>query len=488
MDMGQHGYESQVLLSTDKSSDEKTASNLDIRKGHRRGDELSVRQRCTWYLLATSIGATIFLLAALAFLFFLWYGSRSNHTWRTIVLQDWTTRAITLTTVAVRVAVSLQSGIATSMLASIVIEGPGVRLVDVPEVSLTRYASNGPHTFILVLLRQAKTRTFTLLLACYIMLTLATQFASTLLLSDIAIVALPTNPIQSSLRFGFALRNHTDPLYDFVGTIKYPERYWTQPPGSQTFGEYGERAEQKDAVDDTGLRIRAFFPYSKQSDRENLHSYVGSASVFDARVVCVRPLFKSLRLDSVDDYHHFISGHVVPEVSIEGLVHNSTGVGFTCSVSPSMTCPPPNQRDANTDTSRQCDDSTYTICKLDISAGGLIPVLDPTNNGTLKHIWHAEGAIFRSETIRSGWSATNPSRRGPTWAVDLGNAYLIMNLTDNISAADLNFYNSTHRQPTVLKYHLTGVGPWSSISVAYTQRPPYELPYTFRASLCYDAL
>lgn len=98
-------------------------------------------------LLATcilNIGLT-FLLASVGFLWFLWLADSGNRLWRAIAARNWVTRAITLSSLAVRQSVSFQSSVATAMIASLVLEHAVILLLNLASVSVTRNANAGPY-------------------------------------------------------------------------------------------------------------------------------------------------------------------------------------------------------------------------------------------------------------------------------------------------------------------------------------------------------
>lgn len=54
----------------------------------------------------------------------------------------------------------------------------------------------------------------------------------------------------------------------------------------------------QNGVDDTGIVLRAFLPYSKAESREMVRNYTGDALVLDSRVSCQRPILQDLEFQT----------------------------------------------------------------------------------------------------------------------------------------------------------------------------------------------
>jgi hypothetical protein len=183
--------------------------------------------------------------------------------------------------------------IATSMIASIAIEKQGVPLESVAMFSVARFVNSGPIYFLYAIFESATfdagLRLLTIILLCA---TIASQFTSTLLVSDLAsgdVVAFPGDfadayDVEDQEEIGRTLA-----AFSASATL------WERAPYSaEAFAEYWRPVENVDGVDDTGPTIRAFLPLAVQRDRETVQSLTGTARVVDARVVCVRPQISNL--------------------------------------------------------------------------------------------------------------------------------------------------------------------------------------------------
>ena len=240
---------------------------------------------------AILIGGTICIATATGFLWFLWLADYSNSAWHHIVYNNWFTRCVSLSGLVIRTAVSLQASAATSMLASLALERTGVLLLHFASVSLTRHSNGGPYmlawwllkTFIRSPQRWANAIVPALITVLTI-LTIAIQFTTTVLLSDVNSIVIPGLSNELKLATNFAYTNGTIPV------VTRGTTWIMKPPFYPVFAEYHEDApETPDGVSDTGLTLRAFVPLQVQQSRAQLKDYSGRATVLDSRVVCMRP-------------------------------------------------------------------------------------------------------------------------------------------------------------------------------------------------------
>lgn len=145
------------------------------------------------------LGGSAGLLVVWGFLAFLWLGHGSapeaadaTRAWRQIALHDWTTRSITLSSGALRLAVSLQTTVCTSMVAALFLENWHARVSQVAWLSVMRSINDGPLSLVQkTLLSPPKSLSGILrrvefwLLLLMVAVTLALQFSSTILISDL---------------------------------------------------------------------------------------------------------------------------------------------------------------------------------------------------------------------------------------------------------------------------------------------------------------
>lgn len=182
------------------------------------------------------------------------------------------------------------------MLASIILERRGVLLYNSASVLPLRFVNNGPLSLLLALnnmfARAGLWSAVTLLLYCT---TLLLQFTSTALVADIKIGKLTGAANRNTTLVGLSFKN----LNQTAGRIETPRPYWSEP--IKDFPMFAERREQylaqdysisgnlTNAVVDTGLTHRVFLPFVNEAERTSIQSFTGTATILDARVICVRP-------------------------------------------------------------------------------------------------------------------------------------------------------------------------------------------------------
>lgn len=133
------------------------------------------------------VSGTVGILAFVGYISFLWFAADNNLAWKNIALAGWTTRSIAVAAVVLRTAITVQSGVACSMIASIVLEGPGVVLPELATVSMMRAAAPAPYTLFGHIYTGTRFTSWlaTSLAAVLTVTTLFLQFTSTILLSDL---------------------------------------------------------------------------------------------------------------------------------------------------------------------------------------------------------------------------------------------------------------------------------------------------------------
>jgi hydrogenase maturation factor len=136
-----------------------------------------------WLLVSSTVG----ILGFVSWITFLWFAADSNSTWKNIALAGWTTRSIAIAAVLLRTTVTTQAGIASSMLASILLEQHGIQLPKLAVVSAMRAAPPAPHTLVRHVWSGVNHKNI-LLTGLAVLLsgtTIFLQFTSTVLLADV---------------------------------------------------------------------------------------------------------------------------------------------------------------------------------------------------------------------------------------------------------------------------------------------------------------
>ncbi|KAI0546828.1 hypothetical protein F4679DRAFT_587202 [Xylaria curta] len=230
--------------------------------------------------------STSFSILPLFFLGWLWSGNRDNPapTWGNIINGEWLIRLITVAALVIRTGVSAQASVATSMLATYFLEVQGVHLRDAAQFSILRFSNSGPLLNLGTFFQNThgRKRSGRLVLLSYVLIlalvTTTLQFTSTILLTDVRLGLLLGRPRSSTQMCGMSWNS------------SYENPFWnTNPFSTAPFIEYSEPATSHDNTADTGVSIRGFLPIRNATLRSRLRSYEGMASLFDTRVVCVRP-------------------------------------------------------------------------------------------------------------------------------------------------------------------------------------------------------
>ena len=253
-------------------------------------------------LLAISIIVIgiVVIIAALGFLSFLWFARASNATWRHIATASWMTRAVSLTALAIRTAVSMQAVIATAMLAGLALERNVVLAIHLASVSTMRNANSGPLWLSWLTSRalwnMKKGWKELLLPSTLLALTITTlliQFSSTALLADLSLSPTSGQGTSYDLFNHFIYGNSSSPL----NQLTRGSSWFNKPPFYPAFAEYSEPSTNSNPdIVDTGLLLRAFLPLQDQQARYNVGGYQGIATVLDSHVMCMRPQLEEPQL------------------------------------------------------------------------------------------------------------------------------------------------------------------------------------------------
>lgn len=269
------------------------------------------------YQLVVLVVGNIGLLLGLGVLRYLWpWASRgdSDQSWKQLVLSDssisiseqpwerfvfsgWLLRVITLSAIVIRVSMATQATVFCMVMASIALQRSNILKGDLASVAIYRFTNSGPQNMIGPLLRTRKDWKSTLAFAATIALsitTLASQFTSTILLTDIGLRNLRTKDTHFDVTFGGNLSESNE---FWVGTTAAT---WDDRPSAyQVFAEKAGPNIKLDGGSNggglyaTGSSYRALLPLEKQ-ERIALAEYQGPAALIDSRVACVSPYITRL--------------------------------------------------------------------------------------------------------------------------------------------------------------------------------------------------
>jgi len=242
--------------------------------------------------VAILVGGSVLALAILGFLFFLWLaggsggGANAPSFWRWVVLNHTVIQAITLSSAVLRIILAGQALIGTSLIAAILLERNGVPLVHVAEISLLRGVSSGPWRLVSLMFSSkpflwlAKLP-FCLALALSVT-AIASQFASTILVSDLDTISLVGDDTLTSMGMDVDLGGAK--MIQAAGLDFTP--YFV--PFGEVSGPANTTTPSSQGLSDTGHVQRVLLPMP-EATRVTLRSYQGKAFVLTTRNVCLRP-------------------------------------------------------------------------------------------------------------------------------------------------------------------------------------------------------
>ncbi|KAI9711675.1 MAG: hypothetical protein M1812_007108 [Candelaria pacifica] len=262
-----------------------------------RLEKRAIIEKFGYFGIIILLAGTVVIAAALGFLSFLWFADYSNKTWQLIIVRQWATRAVSLSALAIRTAISFQSGLATAMLAALVLERFGVLLEDSARISTLRATTPHPfrlaHPLILGWRKNMSAITIPAVTTLLFITTVLLQFTSTVLLADLKQGSVPSLVEGTTTAHNFRYSPIDAGSWEDSGRYKHhisrPSTWTRKPPFYPVFAEYSEPPFVQDGVKDTGLTLRAFLPIQSAQGRENIRNYTGKAPVLDARVTCQRP-------------------------------------------------------------------------------------------------------------------------------------------------------------------------------------------------------
>ncbi|KAI0484904.1 hypothetical protein GGR56DRAFT_680779 [Xylariaceae sp. FL0804] len=420
---------------------------------------------------------TFVLLACVGFLGFLWFAPESNRVWHSIVVSGWLIRSVTVTSVVIRAVVGSQTILCTSILASMLLEYAEAPIAQSAAISIMRFQAEGPWSLLEAAIHKPRTwRGFGVLALLLMLVTnsLASQFTSTALLSDVQQSWVPVRNEEPSMAYGVANRNGK-------GLLRGLPDYFENRPAFPTFAElWTEDANYSstDSRQSTGSTLRAFFPIQDEDERSIIRSYEGLAPVFDTTVVCEAPSFLDVRLayqqDEVGDSLVLLSGHIDQGTGIDGDAESgiSQTVSFNCTV-------PVDNYDS--DFLAKSDDHAFdqiNICMLNSTSGGFPSSLPAPKTGSWDgDFWMAQLPTRQTYLVLRSEAAAQPKSPADGWFMYPYNSartaqpYTIANNTEGVHGT--RFAVSTS--------NASRAGAWTRL---HTSASAYPLA----ATLCHSSM
>ncbi|KAK3683431.1 hypothetical protein B0T22DRAFT_443478 [Podospora appendiculata] len=383
------------------------------------------RKLTTWHIIILP-GGILINLGCMALLSVLWFAdSDSSALWQRIVLNGWATRWVVIISMVIRTVVGFHGVICVSMLCALVLEKFETPLPKVAAASIMRFQNGGVFdlAFFAFLVRGAPTAQKALLAipgGLLFVVLVGLQFTSTALLSDfgprLMVLQQPETP------YAYAFLNSTEDevrvrVIDRL-TIAMETSYSCGLNNSPLFPAFLEYAEPPkglpDGAFDTGALVRGFLPFNQESQRTELVRYSGMATLYDNRVVCVRPTanLTSIQLRILEDeklrsnvtsthpvIYAELSGYVGSDLVVPRFNRSSSPVWLNCSgsgASPQSFMFP------------NIEDWPLVICNVDAGGGPLPSMGDPVSHTYLD----LADFLYAPET--DSFLVLNTSYTGPT--------------------------------------------------------------------------
>ncbi|KAI1171971.1 hypothetical protein F4777DRAFT_563724 [Nemania sp. FL0916] len=248
-------------------------------------------------MVVTNVISFIGLAASISAISWIWFGNENDDKRRRLILDDYVTIAVTISSIFIRVAVATQVTSVVAMLAALTMEISacgGIRLKGAPALSIARYSNSGALSSLLPFWYASAQEyrwpfVLVLVMACT---SIVSQFTSTLLLRDLKSGSIIDFPREMSTTVGFEFDTWLE--RNMTVLTNQGRNYWTSPPVSfPSFAEWYERPQEElVSVRDTGPSLRAFLPIPSAEIRTSLKAYQGIGDAFDTRVFCSRPIIQ----------------------------------------------------------------------------------------------------------------------------------------------------------------------------------------------------
>ncbi|KAF2813910.1 uncharacterized protein BDZ99DRAFT_553975 [Mytilinidion resinicola] len=325
----------------------------DLKQPQKRKTHIKLRHKLGWLAITLLIATPVVVLTLVEVLVFLWFSDSSNGNWHYLMVNQWATRAVSISAMIIRTIIDFLAGVGASMLAALALESHAVRLCDSAAVSVMRSGMASPWRLLLPMFfgsRKEGGITHYLFLPLIILLTTTTvllQFSSTALLSDLKLGLLEGYSTNRTFFYDFEYNTATR-----VGDVQGWDLYnltaaplihrgisWARnPPFYPTFGEYTEAVPKKKKVDDTGYTFRAFMPFTDAQSRQTVQKYTGSSFVVDSRVSCQQPDFETINvtigvektMDQTGSLIWTISGSFTNSTDVPDLWTPPVPIPFEC--------------------------------------------------------------------------------------------------------------------------------------------------------------
>lgn len=207
-------------------------------------------------------------------------------------------QAVTLASIILQFIIGIQASICTSMLAALLLERLSVPRSQVAYASVIRGINDGPWKLVTLLLSYSGKASYIIchveawLIVLVALLSLALQFTSTILLSDMhpfrMVGDLNTTTVNSLFSYP-----GLDNLTLFQGSLKGSEVMY--PVFGEVSASHNSTPDAR-GFSDTGLKQRSLLPMPQSESRTSVRLYDGYSMVLSSRVACMRPIIANVTL------------------------------------------------------------------------------------------------------------------------------------------------------------------------------------------------
>jgi hypothetical protein len=300
-----------------------------------RHEDRPLRQRLGLWSIAVLIVSTLATIAIIGFLAVLWqYGNNpagGSHAAHAIAADGFMVKAITLSSVVLRLAVALQAGICTSLAAALLLEGNKVPLPDLLHFAAIRSINSGPPALIYPLGRQLRVYMRTLpavVMVVIFLTTTASQLGSTILILDL----LPTDIEGSLSEFNHSFGNYNDTEVMTRARVSNIDYWGSRPLAYIPYGEISTASKHTENMHDTGTQFQGMFPSRDAETLSRLRAWNTVTTVFASRVACVAPTIEATLQQDLEGGSAYMTGNVSFERGSDDSVYCIDGGEGTCAI------------------------------------------------------------------------------------------------------------------------------------------------------------
>jgi hypothetical protein len=298
-----------------------------------RREHRPLRERLGTWSIAILVISTFAAVAIIGFLALLWQygnnptgGSRAAHS---IAVDGFTVKAITLSSVVLRLAIALQAGICTSLAASLLLEGNKVPLPDLLHFAAVRSINNGPLALIYPIGRQLRLYIHalpTVVMVVIFFTTTASQLGSTILVLDL----FPATIEGSLEEFKHSFGNDNDTEVMTRAKVSNIDYWGSRPLAYIPYGEIWTPGKSAENMHDTGTVYQGMFPSRDAEVLSRLRAWNTVTTVFASRVACVAPTIEATLQQDTDSNTAYVTGNATFEPGSNDSVYCIDSVDGTC--------------------------------------------------------------------------------------------------------------------------------------------------------------